>query len=154
MKGRWFQFYLNRVKDSYSDLIIVDDYDDLGKIPDIKAALEEDFAVHYYKSELGMRAFFAQKADSKRILIFRSPEVSYIPYDIEEKADLLIWQLKDVFSNLYINALKKCQPENYQKIYDKYNEIMNMLPEAGEKETEKLLADWLKQYEINTGINK
>jgi hypothetical protein len=96
MDGKWYQVLLDKVKRSYHDLILVLDYDRLGQTPELRAALADTFSLYDYRGELPLRRFLKEKSGG-RALIFKPPEQSYLPYDIEASADVISWQLREVF---------------------------------------------------------
>jgi len=142
MDGKWYQVLLDKVKRSYHDLILVLDYDRLGQTPELRAALADTFSLYDYRGELPLRRFLKEKSGG-RALIFKPPEQSYLPYDIEASADVISWQLREVFPKMSLSALKTVPAENYQRIFDAYLKMessLNMVDAGG---TRQLLNKWL-----------
>lgn len=95
MQGEWFKPLLDKLVDSYSARIIVVDEGRYSLYPEVAAALKRHFAVYYYKSELELRSFLRQNSGS-RALIIKLPEVSYLPFDIEQGSEIIYWREADL----------------------------------------------------------
>lgn len=144
MSEKWYQYYLNKVRESYSDNIIVIDDDNLGSFGGIDQSLSADFLIHHYRNEFSLRLFL-NKNTGKRIIIFKPSEIDYLPYDIEAISLLIRWQLKEIFPKLHMPTVKKYPFHDFQVIYDNYRLIEKSLGEAGELETVHLIEEWLKK---------
>ncbi len=90
MGYEWYKPLINRLIDSYSARIIVIDDHRYSQRPEVAAALKQHFAVHFYESEIRLRAFL-RKSSGSRTLIVRLPEASYLPYDIEQTSEIIHW---------------------------------------------------------------
>ncbi len=143
MKGKWFQVLLDKLRESWSDRIIIVDHDSVGKAEDIRGALSDRFQVHHYCDEVALRLFL-KKSLRDKVIIFKGPKAGYIPYDIEQTSDLIDWQLKDVFPKLHIQPLKDVTPSELQKIFEGYKPIEKSLVSASEFETRQFVEGWLK----------
>ena len=97
MRMEWFKPLLDKLYDSYSARIIIIDKGSYSLYPEVAKALEKDFSVHFYKSELELRSFLNNYSDS-RILIIKLPEVRYLPYDIEQSSEIVHWREADLFT--------------------------------------------------------
>ena len=97
MRHEWFKPLINKLIDSYSVRIIVVDNSRFSLRPEVAAALKQHFAVHFYESEMGLRVFLRNSADS-RTLIIKLPEVSYLPFDIEQTSEIIHWRDTDLVS--------------------------------------------------------
>jgi|GEM_PF-3798438 len=93
--NKWYKPLIEKVSDSYSDFIIVEDRGGFSINPDLREELRKDFLLHDFESELMLRAFI-EKNRGSRIIVFKKPPLSYLPYDIEERSDMVIWQENDV----------------------------------------------------------
>ncbi len=142
MQEKWYQLLLKKISQSYNTRLIVNDTDNLGQAQDIRSILEDKFALHDYNGELTLRRFLLANTD-RRILIFKTSNVSYIPYDVEANSDVIHWQLKDIFPKLNASVLKKVPAVQYQTIFEGYKDIECSLSMVGEEETCKLVAKWL-----------
>jgi hypothetical protein len=151
MERKWYHFLLNKINKSYHDLIIVVDYDHLSRVPELRLALQENFAVHDYRRELPLRLFLKEQA-GRRVLVFKPPETTYLPYDIEAGSDVIGWQLSEVFPKLHPAALKSLLVENYQPVYEAYWEMESSLKMLDAEETRHLVERWLATR-AETGTN-
>jgi len=121
MMKKWFSLIIDEIKHSYSDVLLISDPDNLSSIEYLQKEIPEDFIIHPYRSEIGLRLFLSKNDQTKkRYIIFRSSDKDYFPSYIESKAELFNWGLKTVFSGLDAGILKKFPPKLYQKIYDKF----------------------------------
>ena len=93
--NKWYKPLLEKVYDSYSDHIVVDDKGGFSVNPELREELSKDFLLHDFESELMLRAFINEKR-GERVIVFKKPNISYLPYDIEERSDIVIWQENDV----------------------------------------------------------
>jgi len=121
MNLKWYAVLLDKIYQSYSDLVVVKDPDKLGQCPEIQADLEGIYKLHYYRDELSLRAFLQQNQGHK-LVVFCSPE-AYFPYDVEASAHLVNWQIKDVFPRLEASVSKEHPLEYYSRIYEGYQKI-------------------------------
>ncbi len=94
MRNEWFKPLLNELADSYSARIIINDDCRCSLRPEVIAALKRRFAVHIYSSELELRTFLRRNSGS-RTLIIKLPEVSYLPFDIEQSSQIIDWKKAD-----------------------------------------------------------
>jgi len=92
---KWYKTLLKKVHGSYSDRIIVKDNGGFSVNTELKEELSKEFLLHDYESELKLREFIEKNRGSK-MLIFKKPQTSYLPYDIEEKSEIVCWQESDV----------------------------------------------------------
>lgn len=144
MSAKWYQYFLNKVRETYSDNIIVIDDNNIGLYEEIGKALSANFTIHHYSSEFSLRLFL-NKHTGKRIIIFKPSEIDYLPYDIEAVSQLVRWQLKEIFPKLHIPTLKTFSFSDFQAIYDNYSIIEKSLGEAGASETAHLIEEWIKK---------
>jgi len=111
MEEKWYTKLLTQVRNSYDGILVVSDPDNLGSVPEIQEQLKQDFHIHNYKNELKLRGFLSAcksqespqetvESSTKKLLIFRSSEKVYFPSDIENKAEIFSWSLKNVFPHL------------------------------------------------------
>ncbi|NSW83907.1 MAG: PglZ domain-containing protein [Syntrophothermus sp.] len=142
MDEKWYAKLVNKIKRSYHDVIVVVDHDRLGRLPELRAALADTFALHDYKGELPLRRFLKENA-GQRILIFKHPEHGHLPYDVETRSDVITWQLKDIFPKLRPSALADLPGEQYQRVFEAYKQVENLLQHLGVEETRDLLTRWL-----------
>jgi hypothetical protein len=139
----WYQFYLDKIKESGSDIIIVIDHDNISTTKEIINSLQAAYLLHQYISEFSLRSFLNKNIGEKTIVL-KTPEIGYIPYDIEATAIIIEWHLKDIFTKLDIPSLKKYHLSQYQLIYEGYGNIEKSLNEVCEQETNNLITDWVK----------
>ncbi|MDR9788357.1 MAG: PglZ domain-containing protein [Peptococcaceae bacterium MAG4] len=142
MERKWYHALVNKINKSYHDLIIVIDHDRLSWVPELRSALQENFAVHDYRGELSLRRFLKEQA-GRRVLVFKPPEMTYLPYDIEAGSDVIGWQLSEVFPKLHPAALRNLPVEHYQTAYAAYREMESSLKTLDAEETQHLVAKWL-----------
>lgn len=128
MEEKWYTRLLNQVKNSYSGILVVSDPDNLGSVPEIQEQLKPDFHIHNYKSELKLRSFLSTcksqetpqgtvRSSAKRLLIFRPSEKVYFPSDLENKAETLIWSLKNIYPQMDYKTVRNFPASIYQKLY-------------------------------------
>lgn len=147
----WYEPLIDKIEETYSDLVIVLDEDRLGRNASIRKTLEDSFTLHDYRGELPLRAFL-EKREGKRAVIFKPAVGVYIPFDVENSACTVIWRLKGLFPRLDITVIKEFSLRHYQKIYESYSVMEGSLGEAGVAETLHMLCQWL--YGINlTTVN-
>ncbi|MEW6622401.1 MAG: PglZ domain-containing protein [Bacillota bacterium] len=98
---KWYKPLLEKVNNSYRNWIIVIDMAGFSLKEDVIQALAADFALHHYEGELKLRSFLT-KNKGRRVIIFKNSRSGYIPYDVEENAEIIKWSLEDVpvFYNL------------------------------------------------------
>lgn len=143
MSAKWYQVYLDKIRESYSDKIVIIDHDQICSFEEIINALKNSFALHYYKNEFSLRSFI-NKHTGERVIIFKASEINYLPFDIETSSMFITWQLKDVFTKLHIPTLKTYSFNHYQGIYEKYKTLEKSLGNVGEQETNHLITEWVK----------
>ncbi|MFC1592844.1 PglZ domain-containing protein [Candidatus Omnitrophota bacterium] len=153
MSEKWYQFYLDKIKESDGGLIIVIDHDNISTFEDITEPLKTAYLLHQYRSEFSLRSFL-NKNIGERIIVFKTSEFGYLPYDIEATAMIVVWQLKDIFTKLDITSLKNYQLNQYQSIYEGYRNIEKSLNEVFEQETNNLINDWLKTTHQSTELTE
>lgn len=139
---KWYELFIRKVKESYSDLVVVDDADRLGRVAEIRDALAGQFDLHDYEGELALRAFLSGR-ERGRAVIFMPPGATYLPYDVESAAHPVSWQLSGLFAGLDIAVLKEFPPRYYQRIYETYSAVQGSLSRAGAAETLQLLVQWV-----------
>lgn len=142
MGEKWYAKLVNKIKRSYHDVIVVIDHDRLGRLPELRAALADTFALHDYKGELPLRRFLKENA-GQRMLIFKHPEHGHLPYDVETRSDMVSWQLREVFPKFHPSALKGLPLEHYQRVFEAYRKMEDALQPLGLEETKEVLAGWL-----------
>lgn len=142
MEGKWYAKLVNKIKQSYHDVIVVIDHDRLGRVPELRAALEEAFALHDYVSELALRRFLKERA-GWRLVIFKHPEQGHLPYDVETRSDVVSWQLKEIFPKLHPSGLESLPVDQYQRVFEAYQQKEQMLQPLNEEETKAVIAEWL-----------
>ena len=153
MVKKWYSSLLDELDNSYSDILLICDPDNLSSIEYVQKEIPEDFIVHIYKNEMGLRQFrLKHKISKKRRIIFRLTEKDYFPSDIESDAEQLNWSLKSVFSRLDVKIVRCFPPKLYPKIYHKYiRDISSGFADANE--TLNLICSWLweiKPQEMTT----
>ena len=128
MRHEWFKPLINKLIDSYSVRIIVVDNSRYSLRPEVAAALKLHFAVHFYESEMGLRAFLRKSADS-RTLIIKLPEVSYLPFDIEQTSEIIHWRDTDLVSDPPDTAESgvESKERDVAGIYSMANEVEQLL---------------------------
>lgn len=154
MEEKWYTRLLAQVRNSYSGILVVSDPDDLGSLPEIQEQLKPDFHIHNYKSELKLRGFFSTcrsletspgtvESSAKRLLIFRSSEKVYFPSDIENKAEVLSWSIKNVFPLLDHETVRNFPASIYQKLYTSCKNSVYSPQTPDEKSTLNLICAWI-----------
>lgn len=142
MDEKWYTKLVNKIKQSYHDVIVVVDHDRLGRLPELRAALADTFALHDYAGELPLRRFLKEHA-GQRILIFKHPEHGHLPYDVETRSHVVSWQLREIFPKLHPSALTDLPGEYYQRVFEAYGQREQMLQPLNAEETKIVLAEWL-----------
>ncbi|HHY32851.1 MAG TPA: PglZ domain-containing protein [Firmicutes bacterium] len=142
MGEKWYAKLVNKIARSYHDVIVVIDHDRLGRLAELRTALAGAFALHDYKGELSLRRFLRENA-SRRMLIFKPPEHGHLPYDVESRSDVISWQLAEVFPKLHPAALADLPEEQYQRLYEVYEQREQMLRPLDVEETKAVLIEWL-----------
>ncbi|NLA27589.1 MAG: PglZ domain-containing protein, partial [Firmicutes bacterium] len=143
MMRLWYEPLIDKIEQTYCDLVIVEDGDSLGRDTAIRGALEEHFALHDYQGELPLRLFLDAKNSGQRAVIFKPVGSGHIPFDLERSASRVTWRLKELFPGLDIAVLKGFSFRNYQKIYESYSAVCGSLGGAGAAETLHLICQWL-----------
>jgi len=154
MIKKWYSSLLDVLDNSYSDILLISDPDNLSSIEYIQKEIPDDFIVHRYKNEMGLRQFqLKHKISRKRLIIFRLSEKDYFPSHIESNAEQLNWSLKSIFSGFDVKTVRCFSPELYQKIYNKYITSNYSSGFADANETLNLICLWLwgiKLHELTT----
>lgn len=154
MLKKWFLLLLNELEHSYSDTLLISDPDNLSSIEDIQKEISNEFFIHSYKNEMGLRKFrLKHNSSAKRQIIFRSSEKDYFPSDIEIKAEQLNWSLESIFPGLDVRILRTFPMKFYQKIYNKFIASNYSVASTDSNETINLICFWLwgiKLQEITT----
>lgn len=143
MKKKWFDILIERVKRSYSQQVMVNDLDHLGNGKDLLDVLSTDFAIVCFKGELSLRQFLRQH-QSQQILILLQQEELGLPFDLVQGSDLVTWELVDVFPRLDRLALGRFEIENYQSIFETYQELAEKMTFQDEEQTLLLLREWIR----------
>ena len=132
MQREWFKPLLDKLVNSYSARIIVIDECRYSQHPEVDAALKRHFVVHYYKSELELRSFLMQNSAS-RTLIIKLPEVSYLPFDIEQSSEIIYWREADLVpATVRTEKGERMSKEESGFLFDVYgsaNELEQLLNE-------------------------
>jgi hypothetical protein len=102
---RWFDVLLKKAKQSYNQLIVVKDMDQLGRDKLFVDVLCQHFAVTIYEGEISLRQFIRQHPNQQILILVQKPFLS-LPYDVEKNADLINWTLSDVFPRFDSKGLK------------------------------------------------
>jgi hypothetical protein len=144
MNEPWYKALMDKVTRSYSEKIIILDWDNLAQDENIAALLEADYAVHFYSSELELRTWL-KNISSPKALIIKPPEAEYLPYDIESVCELIAWELKEIFLKLAVSVLKTYSAKDYQKIYDCYKLKETTFNELDEQQTQEFIVSCLGQ---------
>ncbi|AKX96037.1 PglZ domain protein [Moorella thermoacetica] len=142
MSEKWYAKLVNKIKRSYHDVVVVVDHDRLGRLPELRAALADTFALHDYKGELPLRRFLREHT-GQRMLIFKHPEHGHLPYDVETRSDVISWHLQEIFPKLHPAALEGLSEEDYQRVFEAYVQKENTFQVLGLEETKEVLAGWL-----------
>lgn len=154
MVKKWYSLLLDEIDNSYSETLLISDPDNLSSIEYLQKEIPDDFVIHHFKNEIGLRKFRSRHESSgKRQIIFRSFEKDYFPSDIESKTEQLKWNLKVIFSGLDEKVVRFFPPKLYQKIYYKYSASDHSSGFADANETLNLICSWLwgiKPQEITT----
>jgi len=142
MMKKWFYILIDKAKQSWSQLIVVNDPDQLGSDPLLLDLLKQDFAVVSFQGELSLRQFIRQH-QSRQILILLQKDGLCLPFDIEQNADLINWTLADIFPRLDSKALRMFEMDGYQSIYEAYQESVDNLGILDEQQTLFLIREWI-----------
>ena len=146
MIKKWYDILIERVKRSYSQQVIVNDQDHLGNGKDLLEVLNTDFAIVGYRGELSLRQFLRQH-QNQQILILQQEEL-VLPFDLVQSSDLMTWELADVFPRLDSLALRRFEIENYQSIFEAYQELAEKIPFQDEEQTLLLLREWIRAGKV------
>ena len=144
---KWFDILSEKVKRSYSQQVIVNDLDHLGNDKDLLDVLSNNFAIVCFQGELSLRHFIRQH-QSQQILILLQQEGLVLPFDIERGTDLMTWKLVDVFPRLDSMALRRFELEDYQSIFEAYQEVAEKMTFQDEKQTLLLLREWIRDGKV------
>ena len=139
---KWFDILIDKAKRSWSQLIVVNDPDQLGCDPLLLDLLKQDFAVVSFQGELLLRQFLRQH-QSRQIMILLQKEAACLPFDIEQNADLINWTLADIFPRFDSKALRMFEMDGYQSIYEAYQESVDTLGILDEQQTLFLIREWI-----------
>lgn len=144
MIKEWYTSLLDVLYDSYSDILIISDPGNLSSIEYIQKEISDDFIIHIYKNEIGLRKFQTKhRSSKKRQIIFRSSEKDYFPYSIESKAEQLNWELKSIFVGLDGKVVRSIPPKLYQGLYIKYIASNSSSGFVDADKTLNLICSWL-----------
>ncbi|OCZ54244.1 hypothetical protein A7D23_05595 [Dehalobacter sp. TeCB1] len=143
----WYATLIDKAKQSYSQLVIVKDLDQLGSDKSLQQELEKYFAIISFQGELSLRQFIRQH-QTQHILILIQREETFLPYDVESCADFLSWKLTDVFPRLDSRALKKYESEHYQSIFDTYQLMEDKMSFLDEQQTQLLIEEWVRLRKV------
>ena len=154
MVKKWYSSLLDELYNSYSDILLISDPDNLSSIEYIQKDIPDDFIVYIYKNEMGLRKLlFIHISSGKRYIIFRSSEKDYFPSDIELKAEQLNWGLGPIFPGLDVGIVRSFPPKFYQKVYNRFINSNCSQSSADANETLNLISFCLwgiKLQEITT----
>lgn len=146
MAKKWYSALIEKLQESYSDCVIIDDPDNLGSIDYIQSELDE-YLIHFYKNELQLRRFMlGNKESRKQIIVFRSISKDYFSHAVENNADMIEWNLKLIFKNIDTRTLRLFPPVLYQKIYEICFHHNASIEIKSESETLDELCFWLWGY--------
>jgi hypothetical protein len=144
---RWFDVLLKKAKQSYNQLIVVKDMDQLGRDKLFVDVLCQHFAVTIYEGEISLRQFIRQHPNQQILILVQKPFLS-LPYDVEKNADLINWTLSDVFPRFDSKALKRFETSDYQSIFDTYIEVEDSLPIQDENQTSLMIREWIRSGQV------
>lgn len=154
MVKKWYSSLLDELEHSYSDILLISDPDKLSFIEDFQTEIPDEFIVHHYKSDIGLRKFeLEHKSAGKRFIIFRSSAKGYFPYAVESKSELMNWSLESIFPGLEAKVVRSFPTKFYQKIFNKFISIDYSIGSSDANETLNLICSWLyriKPQEITT----
>ncbi|MCK5342196.1 MAG: hypothetical protein KAR20_02265, partial [Candidatus Heimdallarchaeota archaeon] len=154
MVKKWYSSLLDELEHSYSDILLINDPGNLNSIEDMPIKFPDEFIIHQFKNEMGLRKFrLKHNSSAKRQIIFRSSEKDYFPSDIESKAEQLNWSLESIFPGLDARILSTFPSKFYQKIFNKFIANNYSIASANSNETLNQICIWLwgiKQQEITT----
>lgn len=150
MVKKWYTSLLDELHNSYNDILVISDPDNLSSIEYLQNEIPDDFIIHIYKNEMGLRKFQLKNGSSeKKQIIFRSSETDYFPSDIESKAEQLNWSIKAVFSGLDEKIVRCFPPKLYQTIYNKYAVSKRPSGFADADKTLNLVCSWLWRIKLH-----
>lgn len=144
MKTRWFDQFVEKLNQIYSRIVIIEDQDELRKIPEVNDALKGHFILYEYKGEMALRHFLASQEDRQVLIFVQGPSV-YFPYSIESKAERISWKLSEIFPGLHIPILRD-YAKNLQEIYKEFRGY-NMVEKLSSDETLKMVLKVLFKYD-------
>jgi len=136
----WVKPLLEKIYDSYSAKIIVFDKGSYSLYPEVVEALDKEFSVHFYKSELELRSFLKNNSDA-RVILIKLPKERDLPYDIEQSSEIIYWRESDLVTTL-------SQPEK-QKSKEHLKESNSYISEISSISSK--LEQLLKKDEIDWG---
>jgi hypothetical protein len=165
MEEKWYTRLLSQIKNSYSGILVVSDPDNLGSVPEIQEPLKLDFHIHNYKSELKLRGFLLTcknletpqgtvESSAKRLIIFRHSEKVYFPSDIENKAEIFSWSIKNMFPQLDYETVKSFPASIYQKLYTSCKNSVYSPQTLDQKSTLNLICMWLCGIELQRIVSR
>ena len=148
MNERWYGRLLEKLHRSFNSMLIVTDAEGLASEADFQAAIQSQFHLHLYTSELKFRAFLkgiTGSTEQKTVLV-RSQATVYIPFSIEATAEVQSWRLVEIFPKLHCaTVLQKRDQVNLQTLFEKYQLEEKLLGKLGPYETEAFLQRLLQQ---------
>ena len=151
MSERWYGRFLGKLNQSFNSMVVVTDAEGLAREADFQAAMEAQFHLHLYTSELKFRAFLkgiTGNAEQKTVLV-RSQATVYIPFSIEATAELQSWGLAEIFPKLHsVTVLQNRDQVNLQTLFEKYKLEEKLLGKLGPYETEAFLQRLLQQAAV------
>lgn len=150
----WYDRLLQKLRRSYSNLIVVTDPDGLAFKTEFIAILKDQFFVHVYESEMRLRAILKKcqltKQDN-RVIVIRAKAVEYLPFFIQSTADEVAWGLDDVFPKLDQSTLRDLLiTTDIQSLFELYQPNESVLRHLGQNETKKFLYENLRSPAIET----
>ena len=148
MNERWYGRLLEKLNRSFNSMLIITDAEGLASEADFQAAMQAQFHLHLYTSELKFRTFLkgiTGNTEQKTVLV-RSQTTVYIPFSIEATAELQSWSLAEIFPKLHCaTVLQKRDQINLQTLFEKYQLEEKLLGKLGPYETEAFLQRLLQQ---------
>ena len=148
MSERWYGRFLEKMNRSFNSVLVVTDAEGLAREADFQAAMQAQFNLHLYTSELRFRVFLKGilgGAEKKTVLI-RTQTTVYIPFSIESTAELQSLGLAEIFPKLHCaTVLQKRDQVNLQTVFEKYRLEEKLLGKLGPYETEAFLQRLLQQ---------
>ncbi len=94
MEARDSYMLRSRISGSYSEIIVVRNADAIIADQTLMGELPEEFMVHIYDNEIRLRVFRGRHR-GKRIIILVGQGSDYLPWEIEQRADIIILSGED-----------------------------------------------------------